>query len=187
MQPKTTDVVTFRGSRWLDIAVALRDEPRTLQQCAHVLGVHSSVIYRQVHEMLAAELLTCDGPDTRRGARFRLDPKFIDTLDAELTANQPAGQLRADQPVLFLKTDSLLGVARALTAQDIAAPIVWAAQLDDDQFVLGLDAKVKQVLRGRVRSALEAGGVHCRAGRVGQVLDSGELRAYLASVRDASM
>ncbi len=186
MQQQTTNLV-FRHSRWLDIAVALRDEPRTLQQCAYVLGVQSGVIYRQIHRMQEAELLTCEGSGTGRGVRYRLDPKWIEVLDKELAASQPPGQLRAGQPVLFLKTTSLLDVARALTAQDIAAPVIWAAQLDDDRFVLGLDAKVRPVLRGRVRSALEAAGVSCSSGRVGQIVGSAGLRAYLASVRDASM
>ena len=186
MQLQATDLV-FRGSRWLDIAVALRDEPRTLQQCARVLGVHSSVLYRQVGEMRRVGLLTCDGPESGRGARYRLEPSQIDALDRELAACQPVGQLRADQPVLFLEATSLLEVARALTLQDIAAPVVWAAQLDDDRFVLALDDKVRPVLRGRIRSALEAAGVSCRSGRVSQLVDNKAFCAYLASLRDAAM
>src|ERR1700691_5844090 len=100
MQLTKPGAPVFLGSRWLDIAVALRDQPRTITECAHVLGVHSGVIYRQLHEMVAAEVLLAEGPEGR-GARFRLDPDHIETLEAELAASQPPGQLRRDLPVLF--------------------------------------------------------------------------------------
>ncbi len=187
MQLRTQQAPKFRGSRWLDIAVALRDEPRTIQRCAQVLGVHSGAIYRQLHDMLNAGLLTADGPATGRGARFRLDPAHFEVLEEELATKQPPGRLRAEQPVLLLEADKLLDIALALQGQDLMAPVIWAAQLDDDRFVFGLDASVSPVLRGRVRSALEAAGVRCRAGRVSQVLDAGELRGYLAALRDAAL
>jgi hypothetical protein len=176
----------FRGSRWLDIAVALRDQPRTITECAHVLGVHSGVIYRQLHEMVAAQVLLAEGPEGR-GARFRLDPEHIETLEDELAASQPPGQLRRDLPVLFAEARSSLAVAQALIAQDIAAPVIWVAQLDDDRLILGINANVSTVLRARVRAALEAAGVRCSVGRVSEVFDGAEWQAYLAAVRDAAM
>jgi Bacterial regulatory protein, arsR family len=185
---RDSSTAVFSGSRWLDIAVALCDQPRTLAQCAHVLGVSSGTIYRQVRDMVEAGLVEHDGEVPGHGTRFHLAPHHRDTLDHALGERQSPGVLQRLQPVLFLiDRPSILDVARALGPGDISAVIAWVVQMDDDTLILGINREAPPVARARLRAALEAAHISCQAGRVSEVHSGRAWRDMMAATRDAAL
>ena len=152
-----------------------------------MLGVPSATIFRQLHNMVEEGLVEAEGKEIGPGTHFHFVSNYREDLERALADRQPPGVLQAQQPVLFVESTGLLDLARALAPGDVAATVVWAAQLHDDTFVLGLDRKSGAIARGRLRTALEAAGVACRAGSVSEVYPAKAWNDFLAAVRAAAL
>lgn len=182
-----TDTVFDGGSQWLAIAIGLRDRPLRFNELVDAIGLSGGAIHRQLGDMRRAGIVKADPPDGGRGAQFWLDPTWYSELDRAVANRQPLGVLVAGQPWIEVEVPEQRQLGDVINHSDLVAPIVWAAALEPpgSRFVLILDRKTSMTLVGRLRAALEAAGLRCTVGRVGEVLGKDDLMRAAAAWRTA--